>query len=308
MLAAMNTRRTTLIAALVLALGTGWLTLSYLSNLQRQTNANTTPVNVIVAAQEIPARVPITPAMLGIVKRPANAIDPDTITDARQVVGSLSLITIPAGGAINASMVGHPSDVGLTVRLTPGMRAVSVSIDKVKGISGLVQPGDRVDVIAQAPKSGPAPPPAATILRGVRILAIGDALEASSATPSPQEQTAATVTLEVTPKQANLLVMADVNTTLRLALRSPKEPITSEPTEVLHFGEGDVAAPTTGGGAAAPQNALATAALIKAIAGPNAPMPSNDTRIGPPRPQGPSVPQSGVTVIDGDHYQGAGSQ
>ncbi|MFN2448181.1 MAG: Flp pilus assembly protein CpaB [Candidatus Baltobacteraceae bacterium] len=302
----MTTRRTTLIVALVLALGTGWLTLSYLSNLQRQTNANTAPIRVIVAGQEIPARVPITEAMLGAVSRPANAVDPNTITDPRQVVGSLSLITIPAGASLTGAMIGHPSDVGLTVRLKPGLRAVSISIDKVKGISGLVQPGDFVDVIAQAPKSGAAPPPAATILRGVRVLSIGDDLESSSATPSPQEQLATTVTLEVTPKQANLLVMADLNTSLRLALRSPKEPLNSQPTEVLHFDQGQSSSGGGGGGipAAGPSQALADAALLKAIT-------SNDA---PPRaPAAARAPAAGaqsgaVTVIDGDHYTGTPQQ
>lgn len=303
MVASMNARRTTLFVALGLALVAGWLTLSYLSNLQRQTNANTRPVTVIVAAQEIPARVPITPAMLGTVTRPANAIDPNIIQvqDVKQVVGSLSLITIPAGSSITASMVGRPSDVGLTVRLKPGMRAVSVSIDKVKGISGLIQPGDRVDVIAQAPKSGAAPPPAATILRGVRILSIGDALEETSATPSPQEQQATTVTLEVTPKQANLLVMADLNTTLRLALRSPKEPVNSLPTDALHFDQGQVAAGTSRD--ASPSDALATAALIKQIS-------SNPVQAPPAAAPHPAAASnsSGVSVIDGDHYAGTPQQ
>ncbi|HET7815135.1 MAG TPA: Flp pilus assembly protein CpaB [Candidatus Baltobacteraceae bacterium] len=305
----MNTRRTTLFVALGLALVAGWLTLTYLSNLQRQTNANTRPVTVLVAAQEIPARVPITAAMLGTVQRPANAIDPNIVQvqDAKQVIGTLSLITIPAGSSITASMVGRPSDVGLTVRLKPGMRAVSVSIDKVKGISGLIQPGDRVDVIAQPPKGGPAPPPAATILRGVRILSIGEALEVTSATPSPQEQQATTVTLEVTPKQANLLVMADINTTLRLALRSPKEPVASLPTEALHFDQGASAAGTTHDGA--PSDALATAALLKSFSTSNMPAPpAGSFSQHPAAESNGSGSGSGVSVIDGDHYAGSQQQ
>jgi pilus assembly protein CpaB len=291
-LAPANSRRTTLIVAVVLALGTGWLTLTYLSNLQRRSDANSAPVQVIVAAQDIPARVTITPAMLAHISRPASAIDPGTVTDPKLAVGALSLITIPAGTSISQAMIGHPSDVGLPVRMQAGMRAVSVQIDKVKGVSGLIEPGDRVDVIADPPRSAAAPPPASTILRGVRVLAIGDSLENSSATPSPQEQNSTTVTLEVTPKQADLLVMADLNTTLRLALRSPKEPINSEPTEALHFQEGGGAV-VNNPPAPAPQPPAQMAAAPAA----NAPAPA--------RPEY-TVPVSGVTVIDGDHY-GQGS-
>jgi Flp pilus assembly protein CpaB len=133
----------------------------------------------------------------------------------------------------------------LPVRLQPGMRAVSIPIDRVKGVSGLIQPGDRVDIIAIPPQRGSGPPPkAVTIFRGIRVLAVGTALENASATPSPEEQGAATVTLEVNPKQADLLAWADSNATLRLALRSPREPIRSEPTEILSIeGGGEAAAP-----------------------------------------------------------------
>jgi pilus assembly protein CpaB len=294
----MNNRRTTLIVAIVLAIGTGWLTLNYLSSLQRQTNANSAPRAVIVAAQDIPARVTITPEMLARITRPASAIDPNTVSDPRLAVGALTLITIPAGSSITTAMIGHPSDVGLPVRLKPGMRAVSIPIDKVKGVSGLIEPGDYVDVLADPPKAGAIPPPVSAILRGVRVLAIGDTLENSSATPSPQEATSQTVTLEVTPKQADLLVMADLNTTLRLALRSPKEPLNSEPVEALHFA-GPVGGPSEEP-PAAPQTPIDEMALaMKSLAG------SNKPQAAAPAPQSDSG--SPVKVIDGDHYASGGA-
>lgn len=295
----MNNRRTTLIVAVVLAIGAGWLTLNYLSSLQRQTNANSAPRDVVVAAQDIPARVTITPQMLAHVERPASAIDPNTIMDPKQAVGALTLITIPAGSSLTSAMIGHPTDVGLPVRLKPGMRAVSVQIDKVKGVSGLIQPGDYVDVIADPPKSSAEPPPASAILRGVRVLAIGESLEYSSATPSPQEANSSTVTLEVTPKQADLLVMADLNTTLRLALRSPKEPLNSEPVEALHF-PGPIGGPATASSPSSDSPVQAMAMALKEVAAPKGQAASNNASGAQADPPG-----SSVKVIDGDHYSGA---
>lgn len=231
----MNVRRTTLLIAVLLAAGTGWLTLNYLSALKTQSQAAGAPRQVIVAATEIPARAPITQAMLATATRPSSAVDPDAIVNPKEIVGSLALITIPAGATLTSSKIGHPANAALPVRLQPGMRAVSIEIDKVKGVSGLLQPGDRVDVIAVPQKGGNQPQPASSILRGVRVLAIGDTLEYSSATPSPNEANSTTITLEVTPMQADLLAMADINTTLRLALRSPREATTSLPPEALHF-------------------------------------------------------------------------
>jgi pilus assembly protein CpaB len=178
--------------------------------------------------------------------------------------------------------VGQPADVGLPVRLSPGKRAVSIQIDKVKGISGLLQPGDRVDVIAIPQRgSGNDLPPAATILRGIRVLAIGTSLESSSATPSPEEANSTTVTLEVTPHQADLLASADQNTVIRLALRSPREPLNSEPTESLQLPAAQVAA------AQPPPQQQAPAQPVPA------PLPQ------PARAE-PYPPHGSIMIIDGD--------
>ncbi|HEY1682736.1 MAG TPA: Flp pilus assembly protein CpaB [Candidatus Tumulicola sp.] len=234
----MNVRRTTLLIAIVLAVGTGWLTLTYLSSLRP---ANSEPRQVVVATQDIAARERITPQMFHVETRDAKTLQPDAISDPSRMAGALALITIPAGSQITASDVGTNVESALPVRLRPGMRAVSIPVDHVKGVSGLIQPGDRVDVIAVPPKDGDSPGKAVTIMRGIRVLAVGSTLEYASATPSPQDQGAPTVTLEVNPKQADLLTWADSDATIRLALRSPLEPIRSEPVEALVINSGDSA-------------------------------------------------------------------
>lgn len=275
----MNTRRITLLFAILLAAGTGWLTLNYITSVKNASFANNTPRAVVVAAVDIPARTQITPSMLRDTTLPASVVERDAIASSANVSGQLSLITIPAGSQVTSSKVGRPADVGLPVRLAPGKRAVSIQIDRVKGISGLLQPGDRVDVLAIPPRgSGGQLPQTAAILRGIRVLAVGAAMETTSATPSPDYQNSTTVTLEVTSRQADLLASADANTTLRLALRSPRESLNSEPTESLTFPIAQVAAaPAPAQPAAAP-----------------APAPA-------PPPVRPAAPEHGnIMIIDGD--------
>ncbi len=274
----MNTRRMTLLLAVLLAIGTGWLTLNYINNVKRSTLETAgTPQTVVVATVDIPARTTITPNMLTQKTLPGSAVERDVLQQTAQAAGSLSLITIPAGSQVTFSKVGRPQDVGLPVRLAPGKRAVSIQIDKVKGISGLLQPGDRVDILAIPPRVGNELPQAAAILRGIRVLAIGSTLETSSATPSPDEANSATVTLEVTPRQADLLAAADANTQLRLALRSPREALNSEPTESLQIPVTQVAA--------APSRPAAPAPAPQ-------PLPVNN------RPADP--PHGNIMIIDGD--------
>ena len=296
----MNTPRITLLLAILLAIGTGALTLIWLNQVRQQTTAGNEPRQVVVAVKAIAARTTITPDMIELQTRPQSAVDSDAFDKTTGVAGQLALITIPEGSQVTASKVGRPRDVGLPVVLRPGSRAVSIWIDKVKGISGLLEPGDRVDVLAIPPRQGDTVPAAVAILRGIRVLAIGNMMETTSATPDPQYQNFTTVTLEVTPQQANLLATADQNATLRLALRSPREPLNSLPTQSLSFVQSTGATVP----APAPQAPIAAAmAPVAALAAPAAaPAPA---RAAPAQPRG-----SGIMIIDGDQitYSTAGSE
>ena len=278
----MNTpRRITLIVAVVLALGTGILTLRYLASLQQKADVQQQAVEtraIIIAARDIPARAKITPDMLIRSQRPGSEIEPGALADAKQAEGDIALITIPAGSTLTATKVGRPIEVGLTYRLKPGMRAISIPVDRVKAVSGLIQPGDRVDVLASVPRAPGVQPKAVTIIRGALVLAINQTLEIAGATPSPDSVNLVTVVLGISAAQSDLLTMADLNTTLRLALRSPQEPVRSMLAENLVFP--DIPAATGPG-------------PIQAF--PNVPPPMFAAR--PPAVFGPP---SSVTIIDGD--------
>jgi len=177
--------------------------------------------------------------MLKRIARPQSQVEPGAVFDPRKIVGSLALVSLPAGTTITASEIGRPQNVALSVVLKRGMRAVSIGIDRVKAVGGLVQPGDRVDVIAVPPRAGNETPQGRTILRGVTVLASGTQMESTpvqanannGTTAQTDPQNLTTVTLAVTPAQADVLATADVNATLRLALRSPHDAVGSEPAE-----------------------------------------------------------------------------
>ncbi len=280
----MNTRRITLIVAVVLALGTGVLTLRYLSSIQSQADVRQQDVQmrpIVVAARDIPARAKIVPEMLTRSQRAVSEIEPGALSDEKQAEGDIALITIPAGSTLTATKVGRPVEVGLTVRLKPGMRAISIPVDRVKAVSGLIQPGDRVDVLASVPRAPGLQPKAVTIIRGALVLAINQALETAGATPSPDNMNLVTVTLGIAVNQADLLTMADLNTTLRLALRSPQEPVRSMLAENLVFPD-------------APDSSR------PAAAGPSQGFPGVPPPFFAARPPAVSKPVSPITIIDGD--------
>jgi pilus assembly protein CpaB len=228
----MKQKRISLIVAVVLAVATGLFTLNYLSSVRRTAAQEVQAQReIVIADRDIPARVVISADMLRHAQRRASEVEPGAILDAAKAVGTYSLISIPAGSTITSSKVGRPRNVALSVVLKRGMRAISIGVDTVKDVAGLIQPGDRVDVIAIPPRVGSETPSARTFLRGALVLALGKQLENSAPAAAGDAQTVSTVTLGVTPAQADLLAMADLNATLRLTLRSPEEPLRSLPVE-----------------------------------------------------------------------------
>ena len=226
--------RTTLLVALTLAAATGFLTLNYVGSVSRSAAAQAEPQQrILVAAADIPARATIDRSMLRRVPRGASEIEPDAVIDPSKAIGAVALVSLPAGSTITSSRIGRPQNLGLGVVLKPGMRAVSIGIDRVKSVGGLIQPGDRVDVIAVPPRAGDETPQARTILRGATVLAAGTQMESAAPPPpgAPDVQNLTTVTLAVTPVQADVLASADINATLRLALRPPGDAVGREREE-----------------------------------------------------------------------------
>ncbi len=286
----MNSRRITMIIAVVVALAAGLLTVRYLTTVDH--SAQTAAVEtkpVLIASVDIAARAKITPEMLTRVTKPVTQVEPGALVDAHAAEGDIALVAIREGSTITDSEIGQPAQIGITGKLRPGMRAVSIPMDLVKSVSGLVEPGDRVDVMASV-VHGNKNPPTRTIIRGALVLAVNSALEPNAQpTPAPGSQPGGStapevVTLAVTPEQADLLTFADFNTTLRLALRSPAEPIRSYSAEPL-------ALPTD----------------MPAPAPPPANVPPPSQAAPPPAapaPRPPAPKPTGIIVIEGDQIVG----
>jgi pilus assembly protein CpaB len=288
----LDTRTIALSVAGVLALGTGVLTFNYLASVGHA-NAPVAQRTVLVAAKAIPARATVTADMLTTAQRPSSAVDPDAFVVPASAVGAVAANDIPSGSQLTASKLLRAASAGFPARVGPGMRAVAIPVDRVKGVSNLIKPGDRVDVIAVTSPRTEQAPKAMTIIRGAKVLSIGQTVDpTSTATPAPEsgQYGTATATLEVSPKQADLLALADINATLRLALRPPNESLRSQPTEKLTFpAQTRPAMPAPAGPALAPQTAPRPAAPAAAPAAK------------------PAVPVSPVAVIDGDKITNPGA-
>jgi pilus assembly protein CpaB len=126
-----------------------------------------------------------------------------------------------------------------------GQRAITIAVDMVRGVAGLLIPGDHVDVLAVPTKGGALSTSAYAIVRDARILAVGRNTGTPEAAPSASPGAAAApkvppanntwITLAVSPGQADTIMAADLDGVVRLALRSAHEPARSLSAETIVY-------------------------------------------------------------------------
>lgn len=145
---------------------------------------------------------------------PADAVR-DTPANRASYTGAMVRRRLNANQLLSTGSVIRPGDHGfLAAVLQPGMRAVSVGVDAVTGTAGLIWPGDHVDLLLtqrlSAPNLSPARSVAAeTVLSDVRVIAIDQRLvQGASGSTDATRTMARTVTLEVTPEQAERVAVA----------------------------------------------------------------------------------------------------
>jgi pilus assembly protein CpaB len=220
------------LAAVVLAGGTGILVRSYLA--QKAVEADARPLerpaapqkSVLVARNGITRGQILKPQDFSWQVWPEGGIDRNYIQagtrPAEAFTGWVARDPIAPGEPIIEAKIVSPGSRGfLAAALAPGMRAVSVPVTATSGISGFVFPGDQVDIlITHTPATGnnnEAPHKASeTVLHDVRVIAVDQKLD----TKGNEALVAHTATLEVTPKQSEIIAVATEMGKLSLSLRS----------------------------------------------------------------------------------------
>jgi pilus assembly protein CpaB len=189
-------------------------------------------VDVLVAARSLPAGTLMKEEDFTKRAVPSADMPKGALTDNPETRGSLrgALLRhyLDANNILMAGDVLHPRDRGfLAAVLTPGTRAISVGVDAITGDGGLIWPGDRVDLILTQQLDDKDTPLAKrfvseTVLSDVRVVAVDQSIAqgAVAAGDNTTGRLARTVTLEVTPQQAERAALADRLGKITLAIRS----------------------------------------------------------------------------------------
>jgi pilus assembly protein CpaB len=143
----------------------------------------------------------------------------------QQLLGTVVRYPITAGQPVTRGSLVGPQDRGfLAAALGPGMRAITVPVNASTGVAGFVFPGDHVDLVltqqVEGGGDGPALKVSETIVRNIRVLATDQRVTDKDKDGKIEVKTFANVTLEVTPRIAEKVAVAQSMGTLSLSLRS----------------------------------------------------------------------------------------
>ncbi len=174
--------------------------------------------DVVVATQEIKPGTTLSREMVKVVSWPKASVPPGSFSASRHTIRKVVMVKTLAGEPVTKSkLVG--GGAGLTVRLTPGYRAMAVKVDEIVGVSGFIAPNDHVDVITTVErngKSGQNQKISKIVLQNKRVLSVAQKIEREKDEP----KVVRSITLEVTPAEGEKLSLASLQGKVILALRA----------------------------------------------------------------------------------------
>lgn len=210
-----------LLLALALLSGVvaAYLALHYLrdrSTTVLKTSGNT---QVVLAARDLPVGSIVTARDVHAVDWPGNVVPPGFITKEGDVVGRGLITPVRLNEPyLETKLAPKGAGGGLPMLINDGRRALTLRVDDVSGVAGFVIPGTRVDMLLTMTDHTPTNEPTTRIImQNVEALASAQSIQTDAeGKPRPVP----TLTLLVTPAQAETLTLASQQGNLRMALRN----------------------------------------------------------------------------------------
>jgi len=210
--------------------------------------------SVLVAKKDIPQGAVITSDLLETKIVPNQYIQPNAVTSLDRVSGMRVAIPISKGEQITLNKLIKPFERGSLAGATPvGKRAITITVDNIAGLGGMIRPGDYVDVIAYLPMRTQTPEGKEVtqiitlpLFQNVLVLAMrkklvrGETKEKKKriwalGEEKKEEESGLSfsVTLALTPQQANILSFVSEQGKIRLVLRSPADATVIKPVTLV---------------------------------------------------------------------------
>lgn len=210
------------IAAIVTAFAATYGVYQYLQQAKR--SSQVAVQSVVIAARDMSEGEKFDRSALSVAQWPSGTAPESAFTSIDSAVGRVVRVPVFKGEAIVPGRLAPPgTGPGLEVKIAPGKRAMALKINDVAGLSGLIQPNSRVDVLVtlQGNTQQNTKEQAKLFMSNMRVLSVGTQVERGEDGKAIQ---ATTATLEVTPQQAEQIAVAVNQGTIQLVLRGFGDP------------------------------------------------------------------------------------
>lgn len=209
--------------ATLFGLGAAWLAARYLeertSEIEQRHQGAT--AQAVVAKTDLPAGTTITHERVAVREVPVEWLHSSAITPEQFERAAGAVLALPARGgeALVWSQLEEGRDAGLSARLAPGRRATTIPVDETSSLSGLLRPGDRIDLLATLQRDNQHL--TLPLLQGVLVLATGSHTRVGD--DAVRGEDFSTVTLDLSDEDATRLVAARSVARLTAVLRNPED-------------------------------------------------------------------------------------
>jgi pilus assembly protein CpaB len=177
--------------------------------------------DIVVATRPLSVGVMVKPPDVKIVKMAAESFPKGAFGRVEEVLDrpviSNVLLDEPL---LEGRLAVKGSGLGLAPTIPVGMRAVAVRVNDVAGVAGFVLPGMRVDVLVTGHPPNDSGSITSTVLQNIQVLSAGTTMQADARGTAI---TAPTVTLLVSPEQAETLTLANNEGHIQLVLRNSSD-------------------------------------------------------------------------------------
>jgi pilus assembly protein CpaB len=195
---------------------------------------------VVVAKADLPAGTRVGVETMAVRSLPAEfapgaSVRPEAFASLEGMKLSLPM---RSGEPLLPTALEPAHDGSFSTRIRHGIRAMTIQVDEVNSVSGMLQPGDRIDLlftvrppaVAGRAASGELTAP---LMQDLAVLATGSQT-VPSGDPSGSGRQFTTITVEVAPEQAQKLILAQRSGRLTAMLRNPhdRSPVAAAPLDV----------------------------------------------------------------------------
>lgn len=178
---------------------------------------------LVVAAKNLAEGTAIDRSSLSVREWPVATVPAGAYASADSLIGRVTRVAVFEGEPmVPGRLAPAGTGPGIEVKITPGKRAMALRINDVAGVSGLIQPNSRVDVLVNIRSEGGAGRQVSKLfMENMRVLSVGTTLERDAEGKAIE---AASAALEVTPEEAERLAVAVNQGSIQLVLRGYGDP------------------------------------------------------------------------------------